>query len=330
MSSRRCIVNAGCWIALVATLAGSQAGASEVPGDPECIVPARPRGGYDLSCNLVRQGLERTRQLDTPVRVTYAPGAIGAVAYNAAITQRADDGGAIVAFSSGTLLNIAQGKFGRYDASAVRWLAAVGLDYGMIAVRADSPHRTLKELIADLKKKPASVVLGAGGSVGSQDWMKAALIARHAGVNPAALRYVSFEGGGEALSALLGGQLHAVCGDISEVIGSLQAGRIRVLAVFAERRLPGRLAALSTAKEQGYDISWPVIRGFYMGPKVSDEALAWWRQRLEAMLAAPEFDELRRQHNLLPLNLTGAELEAFVRRQVAQYEALSREAGLIR
>lgn len=330
MSSRRYLINAACWATVAGLLASGRAGAGDAPTNPECIVPARPGGGYEFSCQLAQQGLEQTRQLRTPMHLTYLPGAIGGVAYNATITQRPDDSNAIIAFSSGTLLNLAQGKFGRYDETAVRWLAAVGVDYGMIAVGADSPHRTLRDLILELKRKPASVVIGAGGNVGSQDWMNAALIAKHAGVNPVALRYVSFEGGGEALSALLGGQLHAVCGDVSEVAGPLQAGKIRVLAVFAERRLPGRLASLATAKEQGYDIIWSGIRGFYMGPGVSDEAFAWWREHMRAMLATPEFDQLRRQHDLLPLNLTGAELETFVRGQVAHYKSLSREIGLIR
>ncbi|MCQ6497991.1 hypothetical protein, partial [Vibrio parahaemolyticus] len=87
-----------------------------------------------------------------PMRVTYMPGGVGAVAYNTVVAQRPADGDTIVAFSSGSLLNLAQGKFGRFDEKAVRWLAAVGASYGAIAVKADSPYKTLGDLVEALKK----------------------------------------------------------------------------------------------------------------------------------------------------------------------------------
>ncbi len=83
-----------------------------------------------------------------------------------------------MAWSSGSLLNLAQGKFGRFDENAVKWLAAVGTSYGAIAVKSDSPYKTLDDLVAALKKDPSKVVIGSGGTVGSQDWMQTALIAK--------------------------------------------------------------------------------------------------------------------------------------------------------
>lgn len=75
------------------------------------------------------------------MRVTYMPGGVGAVAYNAVVAQRPADAGTLVAWSSGSLLNLAQGKFGRFDETNVRWLAAVGTSYGAIAVKAIRPTR---------------------------------------------------------------------------------------------------------------------------------------------------------------------------------------------
>lgn len=95
------------------------------------------------------------------MRVTYMPGGVGAVAYNAIVAQRPGEPGTVVAFSGGSLLNLSQGKFGRYGVDDVRWLASVGTDYGMIAVRADSPWKTLKDLMTAMEKDPNSVVIGA-------------------------------------------------------------------------------------------------------------------------------------------------------------------------
>ena len=186
------------------------------PKRPECIAPAAPGGGFDLTCKLVQSGLHNGKFIADPMRVTYMPGGIGAVAYNAIVAQRPDQANTIVAFSSGSLLNLAQGKFGRYNENDVRWLAAIGTDYGALTVAADSPYKTLKDVLAAVKADPTKVVFGAGGTVGSQDWMKAALTARSAGVDPRAMRFVAFEGGGEALTALQGGHIHVFAGDAAE------------------------------------------------------------------------------------------------------------------
>ena len=86
---------------------------------------------------------------------------------------------------------------------------------------------------------------------------------------------------------------------------------------------------VASAKEQGFDISWPVIRGFYMGPEVSDADFNWWKGQFETMLARDDFATLREQRDLFPLSLTGAELDAFVHKQVQEYKALAGVFGLI-
>ncbi|MCB1756990.1 MAG: tripartite tricarboxylate transporter substrate binding protein, partial [Gammaproteobacteria bacterium] len=195
------------------------------PERPECIAPAKPGGGFDLTCKLAQSGLQDGGHLSSPLRVSYMPGGIGAVAYNAIVAQRPDEGGTIVAFSGGSLLNLAQKKFGKYGVNDVRWLAAVGADFGMLAVRDDSPFQSLTELVDALKKDPTSVIFGAGGTIGSQDWMKSALIARAAGVDYQKMRYVAFEGGGESITALLGGHIQAYSGDVAEIIPHVQSGK---------------------------------------------------------------------------------------------------------
>jgi len=302
--------------------------AADGPGRTECIAPAKPGGGFDLTCKLLQVSLQETKQIETPMRVTYMPGGVGAVAYNAIVAQRPAEFGTVVAFSGGSLLNLAQGKFGRYNVDDVKWLAAVGTDYGMIAVRADSPYKTLKDLMDAFQKDPNSVVFGAGASIGSQDWMKTALLAREVGVDPRKMRYVAFEGGGEPVTALLGNHIQAVSGDLSEMVPYLQGDKIRVLAVYAEQRLPGQLADIPTAKEQGYSLVWPIIRGFYVGPKVSDEEYQWWIDTFQKMMATDEFKQQRDLRGLFEFNMTGKELDAYVKNQVAQYREQAKVFGL--
>ena len=320
---------AGALIAL--SLAGCSKGGDEAgaPKRPECIAPAKPGGGFDLTCKLAQSGLKDTDLLKAPMRVTYMPGGVGAVAYNKIVANDSANNDAIVAFSTGSLLNLAQGKFGQYTEKDVRWLAAVGTDYGMVAVNAESPYKTLADLVAALKADPKKVSFGAGGSVGGQDWMQTAMLAKAAGIDPKNMTYVALEGGGEAVTAVLGNHIQVVSAGIAEMGPHIESGKVRVLAVFANERLPGKLAEIPTAKEQGFDVEWPVIRGYYMGPKVSDEAYNWWKGRFDQMLTNPKFEELRSQRDLLPFALTGDELNQYVQKQTEAMRTLSQEFDLL-
>ncbi|WP_280562850.1 MULTISPECIES: tripartite tricarboxylate transporter substrate binding protein [unclassified Chromohalobacter] len=294
----------------------------------ECIAPAKPGGGYDLTCRLAANGLEKTGTIDKPMAVSYMPGGIGAVAYNHVNGVRDDDPNLIVAASTGAAVNLALGKFGEYDADDVRWLGALGVDYGAIVVNADAPWQSLDELMEDLKDNPGDIAFGAGGTVGSQDWMKAALTAKAADLSPRKLKYVSFEGGGEALAALLGNHIQVFTGDLSELQSQLESGKIRVLASLSEERMSGPYADIPTAKEQGYDVQWPIWRGYYMGPNVSDEAYQKWVKRMKALSESQKFAELREDRGLFPMSRFGNEFNDYVLEQVDQFESLAKEVGL--
>ncbi|MGF7449188.1 tripartite tricarboxylate transporter substrate binding protein, partial [Klebsiella michiganensis] len=109
--------------AIALCLLTASALAAEAPSRTECIAPAKPGGGFDLTCKLIQVSLMETGAIEKPMRVTYMPGGVGAVAYNAIVAQRPGEPGTVVAFSGGSLLNLAQGKFGRYGVDDVRWLA---------------------------------------------------------------------------------------------------------------------------------------------------------------------------------------------------------------
>ena len=97
-----------------------QAHAQAIPDATECIAPAKPGGGYDLTCRLAANGLQETALISRPMMVSYMPGGIGAVAYNHVNGVRTDDPGLIVAASTGAAVNLALGKFGEYDADGFK------------------------------------------------------------------------------------------------------------------------------------------------------------------------------------------------------------------
>lgn len=313
--------------ATLATMAMTAVAVAE-PAKPECLAGAKPGGGFDLTCRLAANSLLETKQISQPMTVTYMEGGVGAVAYNHVIGKRGKDGNLITAASSGSALLIAQGKFGQYDETAVRWLGAVGADYGVLVVAANSSFKTLGELIEAYKANPTDFPIAGGGAVGSQDWMKGSLLSKAAGQDPKKMRYVALEGGGAVLTALEGGHVKVGSGDAAEMVKHHVAGKVRILAVMAPERLPGELAGVPTAKEQGYDIDWPVWRGYYVGKDVSDEDYNWWVEAFKKTTATPEFAKEREARGLFDFTLLGKDFEDRVKADVARFKILAKEAGM--
>jgi len=308
-----------------AALAVASLPASAASAGAECVVPSKPGGAMDLTCKLAQKALP-----DAKLKLAYLPGGIGAVAWHTLVSQRRAEADTLVAFSGGSLLNLAEGKFGKATAGDVRWVAALGVDYGMIAVRADSPWHSLGELMNAIKRNPEQVLIGVSGTIGSQDWMKVALLARRAGVEPRRLRFVALEGGGETFTAMSANYVQVISGDASEAVLYAGPGNVRVLAVLADRRLPGVLAAVPTAREQGYDIVWPVIRGVWMGPGVPDADYRRWVDAFARAQATPAFTQLRTATGLYPFSLTGDALTRWVKQAVLDYNRQAREFNLVR
>ena len=313
--------------AALATMAMTAVAVAE-PAKPECLAGAKPGGGFDLTCRLAANSLLETKQISQPMTVTYMEGGVGAVAYNHVIGKRGKDGNLITAASSGSALLIAQRKFGQYDETAVRWLGAVGADYGVLVVAANSPFKTLGELIEAYKANPNDFPIAGGGAVGSQDWMKGSLLSKAAGQDPKKMRYVALEGGGAVLTALEGGHVKVGSGDAAEMVKHHVAGKVRILAVMSPERLPGELAGVPTAKEQGYDIDWPVWRGYYVGKDVSDEDYNWWVEAFKKTTATPEFAKEREARGLFDFTLLGKDFEDRVKADVARFKILAKEAGM--
>ncbi len=315
---------------LIATVftAASIGGALAQPAKTECLAGAKPGGGFDLTCRLAGNALHAAKLIKDPMAVSYMEGGVGAIAYNHVVGTRPGDGGLVVAASSGSALLIAQGKFGKHDENAVRWVGALGTDFGVVAVATDSPVKSFKDLVEAFGKDPNAFPVGGGGAVGSQDWMKMALIAKAAKVDPKKMRYAALEGGGAVTTALQGGHIKIASGDASEMIHLHQQGKLRILAVMSSNRLPGVFKDIPTTFEQGHTIEWLIWRGLYVGPKVTDAEYAWWVETLGKLQKTPEFEKEREARGLFSFNRIGADFDRFVKADVARFRTLAKEAGL--
>ncbi len=299
--------------------------------NPECIAPANPGGGWDFTCRQVGKSMQDLGLLDKTLQVVNLAGGGGGVAYAEVVNKRGDDDNLIVAASSATATRLAQGAFPGNTMDQVRWLASIGADYGVIAVAADSDIADLPTLLEMIKTDSSSISVAGGSAVGGWDHLKVLIAADAYGVEDVrTVKYIAFNGGGEAVTQLLAGSVQAFTGDLSEAKGFVDSGDIRVIAVLAPERLEGEFADFPTAREQGVDAIGANWRGFYAPGDMSDEAYDTWVSKIGALYASDEWKAIMANNGLAPLDLQGPEFEAFVADNVAQIQKISKEIGILR
>lgn len=308
----------------------STAAAFEPEGKVECIAPSDPGGGWDFTCRSVGNVMQELDLVPANVQTINMAGAGGGVAFAHTVSKRAGDDHLLVAASTATTTRLAQGQFPGLSADQVNWIGALGADYGIIAVAADSEIDDLNELMESLKEDPRSVKFAGGSAKGGWDHLKVLIAAQAADVeNLPRIAYLSYNNGGEALTQVIGGHVDAFTGDITEAQGFMESGDLRVLAVLSEERLPGDMADVPTAREQGIDAIGPNWRGFYMPADVSEEAEAYWTDAMDTIYESEEWQSVMTQNGLMPFHMTAGEFEEFVLNQINEIEQLSKDIGLI-
>ncbi len=316
------------WLGLAALVVPSSAVA--FPEKPiTCIAPSNPGGGWDLTCRSAERVLREEKLVSQPISVENMPGGSGAVGIAHVVTKRKGDGHLLVAASPALTFTIAL-KRTPYTYKDITPLAAVAADYGAIAVRKDAPWKNLKELMDAVKANPAAVAFAGGSAPGSQDHVKAAKVVKAANADPTKMKYVPYQGGGEALASLLGGHTQVFPGDISEIAGQLEGGQIRVLAVLADKRLPGALKDLPTAKEQGFDATYVVWRGYYAAPGIPKAQADWWVGMLAKMVKTPTWQKTMEANKWFDIWMGGDEFGRFLERDLESSGALLKELGFLK
>ncbi|MBS0126759.1 Bug family tripartite tricarboxylate transporter substrate binding protein [Thetidibacter halocola] len=321
--------------ALVAAILGVSALTASAQGftpeNPECIAPANPGGGWDFTCRQVGKSLQDLGLIEKTMQVVNLAGGGGGVAYAEVVNKRNDSNDLVVAASSATATRLAQGAYPGNTMGQVRWLASVGADYGVIAVSKDSAIDTLPALLDQIKADPTSISIAGGSAVGGWDHLKVLIAANAYGIDDVrSVKYIAFDGGGEAVTQLLAGSVQAFTGDISEAKGFVDSGDIKVIAVLAPERLGGEFAEMPTAREQGVDAIGANWRGFYAPGGMSDEAYAAWVEKIGALYASDEWKAVMEANGLAPLDLQGEAFQQFVADSVAQIESISKEIGIIK
>jgi len=295
----------------------------------ECIAPANPGGGWDFTCRSIGKIMFDIGAVSEPIRVTNMAGAGGGLAYTHVVNERDTDGELIVAASSATATRLAQNAYGGMTYEQVRFLGAIGADPGVIVVGKDSEFQSLTDLIDAVKADPTSVTFAGGSAVGGFDHLKVLMALGRAGFDDiTAVKYIGLDGGADAITQTIGGFTQAMTGDISEVVGFIKSGDVRVLAVFVDERVPG-FEDIPTAKEQGIDVIAVNWRGLYVPKGISEEEYRGWSDALAKVAASDEWAAAMEANGLAPFTRVGDDFQGYVSGVIQEIETLSRELGVI-
>ena len=295
----------------------------------ECIAPANPGGGWDFTCRQIGKVMYDIKAIDKPMQVTNMAGAGGGLAFNHVVAERNDDAELIVAASSATSTRLAQNAYAGMTADQVRFVGAIGADPGVIVVGAKSPYKSLGDLVDAIKAKPNSVAFAGGSAVGGFDHLKSLMVLQRAGITDITkIKYISFNAGADAITQTIGGFTQAMTGDMSEVVGFLKSGDIRVLAVLTEERVPG-FDDIPTAKEQGIDVIAVNWRGLYIPKGVSDDTFKMWADRLQQVADSDEWKKVMVANGLAPFTKVGDDFQSYIDGVVDEVRELSKVLGVI-
>ncbi len=313
-------------LALGAVFAVGAVGAASAA---ECIAPANPGGGWDFTCRQIGKIMYDIGAVDKPIQVTNMPGAGGGLAFSHVVNERNDDPELIVAASSATTTRLAQNAYAGMTADQVRFVGAIGADPGVIVVAADSPYKTLGDLVDAIKADPSSITIAGGSAVGGFDHLKPLMILQRAGFTDITkVKYIGVDGGADAITQTVGGFTQAMSGDMSEIVGFLKSGDVRALAVLTEERVPG-FEDIPTAKEQGFDVIAVNWRGLYIPKGVSDDTFNLWASRLQQVADSDEWKEAMAANGLAPFTKVGADFQNYVNQLIVEVNQLSKDIGVI-
>jgi putative tricarboxylic transport membrane protein len=286
------------------------------------IAPAAPGGGWDQTARVMQQTLQRAGIVRI-APVENIPGAAGTIGL--ARFVGAERGTGDVLMVSGLIMLggivMHRSPVTLHDVVPIARLTG---EYEVIAVPVASPFRSLADLVAALKQKPEAISWG-GGSAGGSDQMLAGLIADAVGIDPSRINYIAFSGGGESLSAVLGGQVSVGINGLAELEPQIAAGTLRALAISSSERLSG--LNVPTLREQGVDVQFENWRSLVAPPGISTSDRRRLETTVDAMVQSAEWREALQRYRWIDRYLTGPQLAAFVDAEEQRARDILRKLG---
>jgi tripartite-type tricarboxylate transporter receptor subunit TctC len=307
-----------------AILVSSDAASAQAPFPSRAVhifVPYAAGGGVDILARTLGDAV--SRQWGQPVIVENRPGAGGVVASQALVAS-APDGYTLMVVASGHATNPFLYPKLPYDTFRdFTPISRLASSPNILVVRADSPFKTLADVIAQAKAKPGSLAFGHAGN-GTSTHLAGELLKKLAGIE---INAISYKGGAPAINDLLGGQIPMSFNNAPEALGQLQAGTLRALAVTTTSRspfLPNVPAMVETVPGYDTEVWWGLLAPAGMLP----EQVAKLSHDFVAALNTDEVKERLSKFGASPIGSSPAELDAKIHADYEKWGAIIKGSGI--
>ncbi|OFW14206.1 MAG: hypothetical protein A3F70_04375 [Acidobacteria bacterium RIFCSPLOWO2_12_FULL_67_14] len=307
---------------LAVLTAASPAAAQNPPEHLRLVAPAAPGGGWDQTARVMQHALQQAGIART-VSVENIPGAAGLIGLARFVGSEQGSGDTLMV-SGLIMLGAIVTQRSPITLREVTSIARLTGEYEVLAVPAASPIRSLDDLIRAFTQRPEAISWG-GGSAGGSDQILAGLIADAVGVAPRRVNYIAFSGGGESLSAILGGQVSVGINGLAEFAPQIDAGTIRPLAISSAERLPG--LDVPTLREQGIDLEFENWRSVVAPPGIDAAERRYLEGVVEAMVRSEAWRDALTRYRWLDRYLAGAEFERFADTEHARVQRILQQLG---
>jgi putative tricarboxylic transport membrane protein len=298
--------------------------ASAQMGELRIMAPAGPGGGWDQTARAIQSTLQ-AENLASNIQVENVPGAGGTIGLQQFVNRSSGDPAATIV-GGYVMVGAIIANEAPVTLDDVTPIARLTGEYLAVVVPAASDVRNAQDLAEALRADPAAVTW-AGGSAGGVDHIAVGLFAQAAGVDPELINYIPYSGGGEALAAILGGQVTAGISGYGEFAPQIDAGALRVIGITAPERQSYAPDA-PTFVEQGLDVDVQNWRMIAAAPGIGEQEREALTQTIRAMARSETWRKELETRGWVDTYLDGAEFEAYLDSQVEQTAAILRELGI--
>ena len=285
------------------------------------MIPANPGGGWDQTGRNLAAAMQSAK-LVSGVQFDNKGGAAGTIGLAQFVNSAKGDPNAVMIGGMVMVGGIILSK-SAVNLSQVTPIARLTSEWEVIVVPANSPHKTMGDLVKALKADPGKVSWG-GGSAGGTDHILIGLIAKEIGVDPAKVNYVPFKGGGEAISAILGGHVTAGVSGIGEFAEQIKAGKMRALAQSG----PKKEQNIPSLKEQKVNVELGNWRGIFGGPGITPQQRDALVKLVKSATETPSWKQTLEKLDWTPVFLGGDDYKKFLEEDTKRIQGIMDSLGL--
>jgi putative tricarboxylic transport membrane protein len=330
-------VRTGAWVRLliVATVVGLAAtacadsggsggggGGGQVTG-LKILVGTAPGGGFDQTARTAAKAMEDAK-LARNVQVQNLPGAGNTIALQRLVNEKGN-GDLIQQMGLGLVGGVYTNK-SKATLDQTTPVARLTEEPEIVVVGKDSPYQSFDQLLSAWKADPGKLSVGGGSSPGGPDHLAPMLIAKTAGIDPKKVNFVSYDGGGELLAAVLGGQVGFGVTGVGETKDQIEAGEIRALAVTSAEPVEG--LDVKTLKEQGVDLEFTNWRGWVAPPELQDGDKQALIELVTKLHDSQQWKDALAKNGWTDAFITGDEFGAFIKSENQRVGDVLKELGL--